>query len=116
MSTVNIKDLISALQSMPGGEQSEPAPAQESQPAPAPEPPVAPAQPRAVAPRAPSNPVHRVTSDGLYDIFNLTVAEIDAIGPQNLRTEFEKIISVARGRIGAPPVPDPSRSKNRWGR
>jgi hypothetical protein len=66
---------------------------------------VDPAKAGAAAPTAPSGPVNPITSGGVVDIFNLSVAQLDQIGPAGLRAEYEKIVAVGNARAGAPPVP-----------
>ena len=50
-------------------------------------------------------------SSGLIDVFSLSPEQVMQLGPQRLRSEFEKALNVARGMSGAPPVPEVSRKK-----
>jgi hypothetical protein len=66
---------------------------------------VDPAKTGAAAPTAPSGPVNPMTSGGgMLDIFNLSTEQLDQLGPQGLRGEYEKILAVGAQRAGAPPV------------
>jgi hypothetical protein len=60
--------------------------------------------PAAAADRAPSK-VDPLTSGGLVDIWNLSPAQIDQLGPSVLREHFEKALNVGNQRMGAPPKP-----------
>jgi hypothetical protein len=66
---------------------------------------VDPAKTGAAAPTAPSGPVNPMQSGGLVDIFNLTAAQIDQLGPAGLREHYEKNLAVGQQRAGAPPRP-----------
>lgn len=50
-------------------------------------------------------------SSGLVDVFALSAEQVLAMGPTKLREEFEKTLSVARERSGAPPLPSALRRK-----
>lgn len=67
-------------------------------------PPAVPGLPPAAAPTVPSA-VNPMTSGGLTDIFNLSGDQIEQLGPQGMRAEFEKIITAGRRNSGAPPRP-----------
>lgn len=56
-------------------------------------------------PTAPSAPakVDALTSAGLVDIWNLTDAQLAALGPSGVRAEFEKILKIGQQQAGAPP-------------
>ncbi len=59
------------------------------------------------APNAPTK-VDPLTSAGIVDIFNLSAAQLDQLGPQGLRKEFEAAIKVGHRLNGAPPRPVPA--------
>lgn len=83
---------------------------QPSTPAPAATP--APSEPAKPPPTAPTAPVPHAlpTSGGLVDIWNLTPAQLDQLGPYGVKAEFEKHKEAGARQMGAPPVPKlPSR-------
>lgn len=51
------------------------------------------------------NPSGIGAANGLTDIFNLSIDQIDALGPEGLRAEHEKIIDRAHRSGGRPRVP-----------
>jgi len=63
--------------------------------------------PPASAPNAPVK-VDPMTSGGLVDIFNLSAAQLQQLGPRGLRTHFEKALEVGNQLSGAPPRPQAS--------
>lgn len=59
-------------------------------------------------PAAPNAPVKHdlPTHAGITDIFNLSEAQLDQLGPSGLRVEFEKIVQIAKRKNGMmPPRP-----------
>jgi hypothetical protein len=66
---------------------------------------VDPAKSGAAAPSAPSGPVNGNNHGGVPDLWSLSVAQIDAMGPAGVRAEYEKIMAVGNARAGAPPRP-----------
>ncbi len=61
--------------------------------------------PAAAAPGAPVRVDPLLANSGLVDIFNLTPAQLTALGPSGVRAEYEKILAVAQQQQGAPPRP-----------
>jgi hypothetical protein len=66
---------------------------------------VDPAKSGAAAPSAPSGSVNPANHGGVPDLWSLSVAQIDAMGPAGVRAEYEKIMAVGNARAGAPPRP-----------
>ncbi len=58
----------------------------------------------AAAPNTPGR-VDPLTAGGLVDIFNLDAAQLDQLGPQGLRTHFEKLLTAGNRANGAPQRP-----------
>jgi hypothetical protein len=67
-------------------------------------------RPPAAAPTAPSLD-NLPTMGGLVDYFNLSVEQIDALGPEGIREMHERAIKV--GNRGAPPRPQTPNSRRR---
>lgn len=61
-------------------------------------------QPPASAPLSPSR-VDPVTAGGLVDIWNLSLEQVNQLGPDGIRAEHEKILAAANRKSGAPPLP-----------
>lgn len=76
-------------------------------------PPASPPAPPAPPPAAPSAPakVDHLASGGLVDIFKLTPAEIDSLGPTGIRELHERALTAAKQQSGAPPLPRQVQSK-----
>lgn len=66
--------------------------------------PAAPVAPPAAAPSAPTK-VDPLTSGGLVDLFHLSPAQLDQLGPSGVREAFEKALEAGNQRSGAPPRP-----------
>lgn len=64
----------------------------------------APPAPPPAAPNAPVK-VESATAQGLPNPWALTLDQIDQLGPQGCRNMLEQLTTVARGRLGTPPVP-----------
>jgi hypothetical protein len=67
--------------------------------------------PTAAPPSAAGNKVNPVTSGGLVDFWRMSPAELDQLGGQGLRQEYEKHLAVGKRLSGAPPVPQAMRRK-----
>jgi hypothetical protein len=65
----------------------------------------------AAAPGGAPVKVDTPTAGGLVDIWNLSLEQITAMGPQGLRAAHEKNLAVGRSGSGAPPVPEVLRRK-----
>jgi hypothetical protein len=61
--------------------------------------------PTAAPPSAAGNRVNPITSGGLVDFWRMQPHELDQLGGQGLRQEFEKHLQVGKRAQGAPPVP-----------
>jgi hypothetical protein len=62
------------------------------------------AQRPAAAPTAPAK-VDTPTSGGLVDLWHLSLDQLNALGPEGTRREYEKALAVGGQRAGAPPLP-----------
>lgn len=58
----------------------------------------------AAAPTAPGTATP-TTQGGVVDIWNLSVAQLEELGPEGIRREHEKILAQANRMSGAPPIP-----------
>jgi hypothetical protein len=61
--------------------------------------------PTAAPPSAAGNRVNPITSGGLVDFWRMQAHELEQLGGQGLRQEYEKHLAVGKRLQGAPPVP-----------
>lgn len=69
----------------------------------------------AAAPNAPSkvDDMGGAAWNGLTNVFALSAAQLEQLGPIGLRNEFEKLIQVGRSQMGAPQRPVPGKTARR---
>jgi hypothetical protein len=67
--------------------------------------PETPRAPVATMPQAPTGAVNPITSGGLVDLFSMSVAQLQQLGPAKVRTELEKMWAQGNATNGAPQRP-----------